>query len=164
MPFECRTACGRRPLEMSIVCIPVSKRQFRRWGGLGRQRMKNFGTRTALTLVSTFTLVFAACGGDDGRTGPRGETGANALTSTRDEPPGANCPEGGQAISIGYDLNEDLELDQEEIENTAYVCNGEPGEPGDATDVLIETVDLEPDDDRCENGGVEIRFGADAND
>jgi hypothetical protein len=126
--------------------------------------MKNLGTRTALALLSTFTLSLTACGGEDGRTGPRGETGGNGLTSTREEPAGANCAEGGLAISIGFDLNRDLELDQQEIEDTVYVCNGEPGEPGDVTDLLFETVALEPDDDRCENGGVEIRFGADTND
>ena len=46
------------------------------------------------------------------------------------EPPGPNCPNGGVKIETGIDTNENGMLDENEVTDTVYVCNGEPGEDG----------------------------------
>jgi hypothetical protein len=40
------------------------------------------------------------------------------------EPPGPNCANGGERIDIGIDTNGDGILEPNEIQKTAYVCNG----------------------------------------
>src|SRR5262249_20223678 len=40
------------------------------------------------------------------------------------EPPGSNCPAGGEKIQVGVDTDDDGVLEPGEVEQTAYVCNG----------------------------------------
>jgi hypothetical protein len=47
-----------------------------------------------------------------------------------EEPPGPNCEFGGVKIEAGTDTNQNGVLDPDEVEETFYVCNGEPGEKG----------------------------------
>lgn len=70
-----------------------------------------------------FAMLFA-CAVD-------GADGKNTLVRIDDEPPGANCPYGGKAIYTGVDENENGTLDTQESSNAVYVCNGEPGVPGE---------------------------------
>jgi hypothetical protein len=69
--------------------------------------------------------------GKDGAPGPAGPAGkdgapgATSLVSIVREPPGANCAAGGQRIDVGIDSNGNQVLDANEVQKTAYVCDGE---------------------------------------
>jgi len=78
-----------------------------------------------------------ACNGADG------DAGKNALVKVTDEPKGNNCKNGtGIKIEVGIDTDGNKVLDNNEVTNTQYVCNGknaaqgaqgdkgDPGEPG----------------------------------
>ncbi|MBW2256001.1 MAG: hypothetical protein JRI25_15565 [Deltaproteobacteria bacterium] len=63
--------------------------------------------------------------------------------------PGDDCPNGGIALHIGEDEDEDGVLDDTEIAETELVCNGTDGTPGedgddgeDGANSLIETETL----------------------
>lgn len=53
--------------------------------------------------------------------------GKNSLIKSSIEPSGANCSNGGVKLEIGLDFNSNSILDQEEIKETKYVCNGSGG-------------------------------------
>ncbi|WP_298550275.1 hypothetical protein [uncultured Algibacter sp.] len=88
------------------------------------------------------------CNGVDGNT---------SLTSVVTEPAGDNCENGGVKIDSGVDVNGNGTLDADEITTTAYVCNGIDGNDG-----LIKTTN-EAAGINCENGGLKIDSGIDAN-
>ncbi|RMH40636.1 MAG: hypothetical protein D6689_13170 [Deltaproteobacteria bacterium] len=76
--------------------------------------------------------IIAACAGDngaDGEDGEDGEDGMSSLVRVDDEPPGENCPYGGVAIHTGIDANANGILDDDEISDTRYVCDGPPPPP-----------------------------------
>ncbi|HOB72184.1 MAG TPA: hypothetical protein PKM18_10430, partial [bacterium] len=50
--------------------------------------------------------------------------------SISDEPAGDNCVDGGKKIDSGIDTNGDGVLQENEIQSTDYVCNGEAGVDG----------------------------------
>ena len=56
--------------------------------------------------------------------------GSNSLIKMTDEPFGENCVYGGVKIESGIDLDGNQKLGENEVDNTAYVCNGEPGDNG----------------------------------
>ena len=58
------------------------------------------------------------------------KAGLNSLIDMIAEPIGENCAYGGVMIVSGIDLDGDLNLSDGEIDNTAYICNGDPGEDG----------------------------------
>lgn len=115
---------------------------------------------------------------------------AGTLIDVTEEPPGANCAQGGVRIDTGPDNNLNGVLDPDEIENTFFVCNGEPGVQGppgpqgpqgpqgpggedgddgddgedgeDGFNSLIETM-IEPPGANCEFGGLKIETGLDLN-
>ena len=60
-----------------------------------------------------------------------GCSAAPPLVQLADEPPGAECPVGGVAIQAGLDVDGSGTLDDSEVEDTRYVCHGEPGEDGE---------------------------------
>ena len=55
---------------------------------------------------------------------------ANVLVNVLDEPPGVNCAEGGIRIETGPDTNQNGMLDPNEVTDTFFICNGDPGAPG----------------------------------
>lgn len=59
--------------------------------------------------------------------GSNGTNGTTALVSVTTEPPGINCPTGGNKISAGLDTNGNGILDSSEITSTSYICNGTNG-------------------------------------
>ena len=59
------------------------------------------------------------CNAEDG---DDGEAGLSALVEISEETPGENCPFGGQRVDTGLDLNDNGELDEDEIMETAYLC------------------------------------------
>ena len=117
-----------------------------------------------------------------GATGLDGSNAVNALVDISIEPSGDNCPEGGQKINVGYDLNSSGVLDESEITTTSYVCNGLVGETGangedgvdgrngrngaDGSDGLnaLVVVMEEPAGENCSDGGQWFRSGSDVND
>ncbi len=77
--------------------------------------------RAVVFLISIF-LALTACGPIDRPT---------SRIRVEPEPAGAHCPVGGQVISVGIDDNDNGNLDEEEVEERAYICNGEQGERGE---------------------------------
>jgi hypothetical protein len=70
-------------------------------------------------LLSSLILSLSACTTNDVVLG-----GAGTIARIDSEPAGARCPDGGAAIHLGYDQDEDLYLDDEEIQSTHLVCTG----------------------------------------
>lgn len=89
-----------------------------------------------------------------------GSNGKNSLTKLEAESAGINCSSGGYRLSTGIDLNENNMLDQEEIENEEYVCNGNSGVNG--SNSLINVI-TEPSGEFCDFGGLKIETGLDQN-
>jgi hypothetical protein len=56
-----------------------------------------------------------------------GTTGQSSLLNLTPEPPGANCEFGGTKVASGIDANRDNVLEDNEIQNVKYVCNGSNG-------------------------------------
>ncbi len=103
------------------------------------------------------------CNGEDGKDGEDGSDGEDGLTtliSVSNEPAGSNCADGGIKIEVGLDDNSNGTLDPEEIDDTAYVCDGEDGTDG--LNSLI-SISHEPAGDNCANGGEKIEVGHDRN-
>src|SRR5690349_7023233 len=50
--------------------------------------------------------------------------GKNSLIRQIAEPPGVNCSAGGYKVVTGLDDNRNGELDDNEIQETSYVCGG----------------------------------------
>lgn len=101
----------------------------------------------------SIAFLLVAC---EGPAGPNGPTGSNGMVSTADEPPGANCENGGTKIEIGVDSNGNGVLDPSEITKTSYVCNSE------GTNALV-SASPEPAGTNCPFGGTKIETGLDTN-
>ena len=74
--------------------------------------------------------TYFVCNGLPGVIGPEGPPGQSPLLEVSEEPPGPNCPNGGVKIETGIDANENGSLDESEVTDTTYVCNGERGPGG----------------------------------
>ena len=57
----------------------------------------------------------------------QGDVGQSSLLNLVPEPPGANCAAGGIKVVSGVDANRNNVLDDNEIQNVKYVCNGNNG-------------------------------------
>lgn len=68
--------------------------------------------------------------GAQGEKGDRGSDGLNSLLVTVKEPAGKNCPAGGQHLLAGLDGNRDTKLQEEEVDDDFYICNGVDGKSG----------------------------------
>jgi hypothetical protein len=73
----------------------------------------------------------------DGTDGTDGTDGDDVLIDVTPEPPGAHCPAGGHRVDTGVDDDGDGVLDPAEISSTAYVCDGDDGDPAIAGFQLI---------------------------
>ena len=62
--------------------------------------------------------------GINGTNGTNGIDGLNSITNLTNEASGPNCANGGLRLDVGIDLNNNLFLDDAEIEQTQYICNG----------------------------------------
>jgi hypothetical protein len=108
-------------------------------------------TRRVLLIAA---LALAACGDDnDG-------TVVHDLVTTSNELPGANCPDGGVAISSGADTNGDGTLDASEVTKTSYICEIAYGQGG--IKVVAKTT-AESAGANCAHGGTRIDVGVDDN-
>src|SRR3569832_2380003 len=99
-----------------------------------------------LRLVFGGMLVLAACEDPKGPAG-EGSAGSNALTSTSNEPSGANCPNGGIKVDISLNSNDNGTLDASEVTGTSYVCKN------NNTKTLVRTV-AEAPGSNCPFGGT----------
>jgi hypothetical protein len=84
-----------------------------------------------------------------------GAPGRAALVVISDEAPGMNCANAGSAVRSGLDVNANGLLDDEEVKQTIYVCNGVDG-----SSQLVTTVP-EPAGVNCTMGGIAILVGTD---
>ncbi len=91
--------------------------------------------------------------GQDGQDGSDGADGLTALISITDEAPGDNCPNGGIKVDVGLDDDGNGILDPDEVDDTAYVCDG-----NDAPATLISVSDA---GENCTNGGKKVEVGVD---
>lgn len=83
------------------------------------------GTLPVLATALLACLALAACGdGSNGKDGANGAPGTSMLVRTVVEPAGANCASGGQKLQLGTDVNGNGQLDDGEVQETRYVCNG----------------------------------------
>ena len=103
-------------------------------------------------------ILFISCEGEDGPIGLQGNDGINSLINISDEISGSNCENGGLKIEAGLDNNSNGVLENNEVQNTKYVCNGNNGSNS------LTTVIIEPKGGNCENGGIKINSGIDNND
>jgi len=90
--------------------------------------------------------------------GADGASGTETLVSVSDEPPGDNCPYGGERVDSGPDTDGSGTLDADEVTASSYVCNGTDGSSGAAA--LVSTA-TEPAGDNCADGGVAVSVGTD---
>ena len=110
------------------------------------------------------------------------QNGLSVLTATPAEPAGINCANGGTRIDTGLDDNDNRLLDLNEIDSTAYVCDGAEGAMGVAgatgpqgidgargkngadgangLSALVETR-KEPAGEHCAAGGTQFAVGVD---
>lgn len=107
--------------------------------------------------VAGFVLALSACtlpsdGGQDGT------NGKNAAVRLVPEPPGTRCPQGGTGIQTGLDDNGDGSLNDDEVEQTSYVCS--VGQDGRSSLVRL---DPEPAGANCMYGGTAVKSGLDSN-
>jgi hypothetical protein len=94
----------------------------------------------------------------NGTDGAPGMNGGSSLVSITDEPPGANCANGGVKIESGIDDDRDGMLDAGEVDATRYVCDGDDGQRS------LVTTTPEPRGNNCIHGGQRIQTGIDDND
>ncbi|UCS93229.1 hypothetical protein KZP23_21685 [Echinicola marina] len=107
--------------------------------------IKSIGTPCILSL-----FLFSC----EGEIGPNG---LSSLTNITDEKAGTNCETGGLKIETGLDSDSNGLLDQNEVLNVNYVCNGSNG--------LSSLTRFSPElpGSNCENGGIVISSGIDLN-
>lgn len=165
-----------------------------------------FILKSSLHLIAVMgvSFVISSCGGDSGGTGgpspiptaqPTGESPTPTPSPTPDpsgainnissvfvaQKPvaaGAVCPAGGVEIEMGFDVNENNQLDDAEVVNTEVICNGENGSNGadganginglngedgeNGANSLVNVSD-EPGGSNCAWGGIKIDVGLDTN-
>jgi hypothetical protein len=101
-----------------------------------------------------FLVAIVSCTTSDPAPGADGLISLLKITA---ENPGQNCATGGTKIDTGIDKNKNNTLDTDEIQSTAYICNGSSG-----LNNLIRITD-EPAGANCANGGYKIDSGLDLN-
>jgi hypothetical protein len=98
------------------------------------------GTQTLLACVAGQWTVVPLPQGPQGDAGPQGPQGVPGIQGDAGTPgsllklsdAGDSCPNGGERIDVGRDKNGNGALDDGEIEQTAYICNGKDGANGSA--------------------------------
>ncbi|MCX2718906.1 DUF7151 family protein [Lentiprolixibacter aurantiacus] len=140
----------------------------------------------AITLITALLVVIACTKetiiqgqpgpqGIQGEKGDPGENGYNTVVTVVVIDPGQVCTNGGTEIFFGLDTNENGQLDENEIQGSTIVCNGEDGQDGtdgqngqngsdgqNGYNSVISIVIINPGA-TCLNGGIEIFYGLDTN-
>ncbi|WP_158976595.1 hypothetical protein [Cellulophaga sp. L1A9] len=81
----------------------------------------------------------------------------NGLTRITNENSGATCANGGLKVDYGIDVNNDGVLNDLEVEYTTYACFDQ------SSSLSLINITDEPAGTFCENGGIKIDTGLDAN-
>jgi hypothetical protein len=89
-----------------------------------------------------------------------GNSGYNSLLNIVPVPVGAFCSAGGYKITSGIDLNNNNTLEENEIQHTEYVCNGDQGIDGNNSLINMTS---EAAGENCSSGGYKIVEGIDTN-
>ncbi|MEM9113699.1 MAG: putative Ig domain-containing protein [Myxococcota bacterium] len=97
------------------------------------------------------TSVEFICNGDPGTNGANG-----GVVRLSNEPSGINCPDGGTRIETGIDANANGVLDDSEVTNTSFACQGA------ASPSLVDILP-EPPGANCADGGQRLLSGQDVN-
>ncbi len=97
-----------------------------------------------LLACSIAALINLACTGST----TVADQGKVTLSRTTAEPAGSHCAEGGLRFDTGADTNGNGVLDDSEITQTVYVCNGASGQS--------VQVSVEPPGANCPSGGVKL--------
>lgn len=112
---------------------------------------------------SEITSINFICNGADGNNG----SGLLLVARTSPENPGENCSQGGTLVEVGTDLNSNNALDDNEIQTSFFVCNGENGADGsdgtngtDGSNGLTSLIRVTTSTS-CDNGGITIEVGID---
>ena len=84
----------------------------------------------------------------------QGSASDQTLIRLDSEAPGLHCVQGGKAVYAGRDGNGDAQLQDEEIEQTSYVCQLDSSS-------LVATLELVPPGERCAHGGHAVVLGMD---
>ena len=140
----------------------MGKKTLRFCGALG-------GLLAPLLLVSCqdSNRVCEPVSADDGTTQELcyeiGEFGRGTLAQETPEPVGENCPQGGKRIDSGFDDNDNGVLDANEVDVSAFICNGEQGATGPAGIAAIAAIYPEQPGEACPEGGARIAYGFDTN-
>lgn len=107
------------------------------------------------------TVNFVCNGGD----GADGQSGASLVARTSPENPGNNCESGGTLVEIGSDTNGNNSLDDNEVQTSFYVCNGNDGSDGGSSgENGLTSLIRVSNSSSCANGGITIEIGLDDND
>jgi hypothetical protein len=77
----------------------------------------NMKIKIVLAFVFITSIVHYGCT-------KQGDVGQSSLLNLIPEPAGSNCPAGGVKVMSGVDANRNGVLEDNEIQNVKYVCNG----------------------------------------
>lgn len=103
-------------------------------------------------------LLAAGCGGDNN--GAAGDGGAPSVAANAVAvAPGPDCPTGGVEVETGIDENLNGVLDDDEVDESAILCNGENGADGLSAAILVDN----DTGDSCSTAGIRVRVGQDDN-
>jgi len=127
--------------------------------------------------ASEITTSTKVCHGQQGLSGPQGQTGVDgengfdgnsSVVNLTAISPGIPCQFGGIQIQSGIDLDHNQFLDEDEVQTTAYVCDGLLGEEGpegqqgtDGAQGYSALIDRLPAPSSICPQGVIMRFGVD---
>jgi hypothetical protein len=87
----------------------------------------------------------------------------DALIRAADEAAGANCPNGGQRVDAGVDVNRNGVLDEAEVSTSTFICHGADGADGSPGATALVSWVAESAGDHCPDGGYQVSSGLDLN-
>jgi alpha-tubulin suppressor-like RCC1 family protein len=103
----------------------------------------------------------------NGVMGANGANGKSSLIAVTDQPVSTACPTAGKKLSVGLDANANGALDDAEVTNVSYVCNGRDGANGkdgtSGSSTLVAILPQAVGDPNCPPGGQGIYGGPDVN-
>jgi photosystem II stability/assembly factor-like uncharacterized protein len=123
--------------------------------------------RLLLAVAASATAVLSACGGssgDDFTPVANPTTVPAALVRVAAEPAGTHCAAGGTRVESGADANASGQLDDAEVSNTQYMCNGLNGGTGGTGangQSMLVRVRAEAAGANCAQGGSAVLAGLD---
>jgi Protein of unknown function (DUF1566) len=137
------------PFQKKITCVILAFENR-----ISFKTLNQLTQKYTLFFLGIFLVTIISCTTNDPTPGA---DGLISLVKITIENPGQNCSTGGTKIDTGIDENKNNTLDADEVQSTAYICNGSSG-----LNILIRITD-EPTGTNCTNGGYKINSGLDLN-